>query len=326
MPPKSKAQPVLKVLYPGILTSLQDKGRLGYQSLGIAEAGAMDTWSFVAANRLVGNADNAAALEITIIGPRLRFLAPAAFSLTGADLSAFLDGKPLEPGCAYAVKAGQELAFGRRILGARTYLAIAGGFEAPLVLSSRSTYIYAGFGGIEGRILTKGDVLASLSPKAEPATNRLPPEFLLPADGSRVLRVIMGPHEDHFTSEGLSTFLKEPYRVTPASNRMGYRLEGSKIAHRDSPIVVSESTPLGAVQVPGQGMPVLLLRERGTTGGYTKIACIITPDLDVIAQTSLGAEVHFKSVDLSEAHRLERERWEVMNKWRKPLNETSSRH
>jgi antagonist of KipI len=309
-----------------MLTSLQDKGRFGYQFLGIAEAGAMDMFSFVAANRLVGNPDNAAALEITVLGPTLRFLNRAVFSLTGADLTAALDVKALKPGFTYLAQKGQQLSFGRRKLGVRSYLGIAGGFEAPQVLGSRSTYIYAGFGGIEGRMLAKGDILTRLPPEAEPETNRLPPKLLLPPEGSRLLRVIMGPHEDRFTSEGQNVFLNQTFQVTPESNRMGYRLAGPKISHSDSPIVVSESTPLGAVQVPGQGTPVILLRERGTTGGYTKIACIITPDLDIIAQVPPGGEVRFKSVELQVAHQLERERWKAMDTWRKPQIETTRTH
>jgi antagonist of KipI len=131
-----------------------------------------------------------------------------------------------------------------------------------------------------------------------------------------VLRVILGPHEDRFTSEGLDTFFGSSYTVTSESNRMGYRLDGPLIAHRDSPIVVSESTPLGAVQVPGQGTPVILLRERGTTGGYTKIGCVITMDIDVVSQAPPGTELRFEAVTLEEAHSAHKERWEELQDWR----------
>jgi len=319
---ESVSRPVLEVLYPGVLTSLQDLGRKGYQSLGIAEAGAMDTWSLVAANRLVDNHDNAAALEITVVGPKLRFLAPTRFSLTGADLSARLDQEPIQPGGSHGAGPGQELSFGRRLRGFRAYLAVKGGFDAPLVLGSRSTYLYAGFGGLDGRALAAGDTLTCPAPGYDrDSPDLLPPAFLLPEDGPRVIRVIMGPHEDRFTPESIAIFLESPYTVTPESNRMGYRLEGPRLEHVESPIVVSESTPLGAVQVPGQGTPVLLLRERGTTGGYTKIACIITPDIDVIGQTPPGADIRFRAVELTEAHRAEKERWMAMNAWKTPRPE-----
>jgi len=297
---------------------------MGYQGLGIAEAGAMDTGSLVAANRLVDNPDDgAAALEITVVGPKLRFLVPALFSLTGADLSARLEEKPIRPGRSQWAGTGQVLSFGLRRRGFRAYLAVRGAFDVPLVLGSRSTYLYAGFGGLGGRALVAGDVLMGLPTdvdgKGSPAA--LPEELLLPEDGPRVLRVIMGPNEDRFTAGGIKTFLESPYRVTPASNRMGYRLEGPKIDHSESPIIVSESTPLGAVQVPGQGTPVLLLRERGTTGGYAKIACIITPDIDVIAQVPPGIEVRFKPVAVTTAHQVEKERWRAMNGWKAPRPE-----
>ncbi|MCG2764607.1 MAG: biotin-dependent carboxyltransferase family protein [Desulfarculaceae bacterium] len=314
--------PYIKVLRPGAQTSLQDLGRLGYQSLGIAEAGAMDRYSLVQANRLLHNPDNSAALEITLVGPKLRFERAVSFSLTGADLSAQLDGHPLATGNVYKAEPGQVLSFGSRINGMRSYLAVPGGFDAPLVLGSRSTYIYAGFGGLEGRALTKDDVLSCL---AEPEVDRelapLPESFLLPPDGPRVLRVIIGPHEDRFTKEGIETFLGSSFMVTSESNRMGYRLEGPRIRHNDGPIVVSEATPLGAVQVPGQGQPVLLLRERGTTGGYTKIACIITADIDQVGQATPGSRISFRRVGVGDAHHAERERWRALDSWRPPIKE-----
>jgi len=318
MSSERKTQPVLEVLTPGPLNSIQDRGRFGYQRLGIAEAGAMDALSFVAANRLVGNGDNEAALEITIMGPTLRFLKETVFSLTGADLSTALDGESLGIGGRYNAQAGQILTFGPRKRGCRAYLAVQGGFEAPRVLGSRSTYLYAGFGGLQGRALAKGDILARyvpITPRPD-SPHRLPEPFLLPDDGPRTLRVIMGPNEDRFTEKGIKTFLESAYHVTPESNRMGYRLEGPEIEHAKGPIIVSESTPLGAIQVPGQGKPLVLLHERGTTGGYTKIACIITADIDVIAQAPFGQALRFKTVRVSEAHDAEAKRRQALEAWR----------
>lgn len=311
--------PLIEVRHPGAQSSLQDLGRAGYQSLGIAEAGAMDIYSLVQANRLLHNPDSAAVLEITLVGPKLRFARAANFALTGADLSARLDGCPLSPGAAYGAQAGQVLSFGTRRRGMRAYMAVPGGFEAPLILGSRSTYIYAGFGGLEGRTLTKGDVLSCLwEPDLDVEPAVLPEHLQLTPDAPRVLRVIMGPQADRFTKEGIETFLGKSFEVTSQSNRMGYRLSGPRIEHTGGPIVVSESTPLGAVQVPGQGRPVLLLRERGTTGGYTKIACIITRDIDLAGQAPAGTRIRFKAVDVQEAHRAERERWLALDSWRVP--------
>jgi len=316
------AKPVIEILTPGILTTVQDRGRLGFQSLGIAESGAMDTFSFVAANRLVGNPDNSACLEITLAGPKIRFLRPTWGSLTGAHLSAHLNQYPLNPGTTFKAETSDLLTFGPRLYGMRAYLAVAGGFDVPVILGSRSTYVYAEFGGYEGRPLRKGDILSAFTQEDGngSAFVELPAEFQIgigKCDSFRI-HVIVGPHEDRFTPEGLQTFLNSRYVVTSDSNRMGYRLKGPKITHRDTPVVVSEATPLGAVQVPGQGTPVILLRERGTTGGYTKIACVIRRDLDILAQIFPGEGIFFHPVDLSEAHRLDQKRWEAFESWGKP--------
>jgi antagonist of KipI len=316
---KTPGTPILEVLKPGILTSVQDCGRFGYQSLGIAESGAMDTWSLVAANRLLHNPSNAAGLEITLAGPKLRFLDSTWFSLTGADLSATLDEIALRPGACYQAREGQVLSFGLRRQGVRSYLGLPGGISVPPVLGSCSTYIYAGFGGFEGRALQKGDIIRQGEKSREPSPpHNLPSELSLAPDGPRTMRVIMGPHEDRFRDEGIQTFLSSVYRVTPASNRMGYRLEGPTIEHSQGPIVVSEATPLGAVQVPGQGQPVILLCERGTTGGYTKIACVISCDVDALAQVPDGGEINFEAVELSQAHDLESRRWQALDAWKNP--------
>ncbi|MCB2190092.1 MAG: biotin-dependent carboxyltransferase family protein [Deltaproteobacteria bacterium] len=316
----AESSPFIRVLQPGAQSSVQDLGRPGYQSLGIAEAGGMDCYSLVQANRLLGNPDNAAALEMTLVGPRLRFERAGGFALAGADLSAQLDGEQLAPGRAYHAAAGQILKFGPRRNGMRAYLALVGGIDTPLVLGSRSTYIYAGFGGPAGRALQKDDLLRCVSdPENFRPTQDLPPDLLLPPDGARVLRVIIGPQEERFTSEGIATFLKSTFKVTTESNRMGYRLDGPRIEHSNGPIVVSEATPLGAVQVPGQGRPVLLLRERGTTGGYTKIACIISADIDKVGQAPPGCEISFQAVELDQAHQAERERRLALDAWIPPI-------
>lgn len=313
--PEAGAEPLLEVLRPGLLSSLQDLGRFGYQALGIAESGAMDTWSLVLANRLLGNPDGACALEVTLVGPRLRVLAPTCLALAGADLGAELDGRPLAPGRSFAARPGQVLSFAGRRRGLRAYLAVPGGFAVPPVLGSRSTYLYAGFGGLEGRALRKGDVLPCPAGAQAPAPRQAPPELCQLPEPPHELRVIMGPHLERFTEQGVHTFLNATYRISPQSNRMGYRLEGPALEHSRGPIVVSEATPPGAVQVPGRGRPVILLRERGTTGGYTKIATVITCDLDRLAQLGDGEEVRFRAVELDTAHRLERRRWQEMDRW-----------
>jgi antagonist of KipI len=238
--------------------------------------------------------------------------------LTGAQLSAHLNQYPLNPGTTFKAETGDLLTFGPRLYGMRAYLAVAGGFDVPVILGSCSTYIYAGFGGFEGRPLRRGDILSAFTQDdSDFEFVELPAEFQIEKCDSFCVHVIVGPHEDRFTPEGLKTFLNSRYVLTSDSNRMGYRLKGPKITHRDSPVVVSEATPLGAVQVPGQGTPVILLRERGTTGGYTKIACVIRRDLDRLAQIFPGEGIFFHPVDVSEAHRLDQKRWEAFESWRK---------
>jgi antagonist of KipI len=316
--PEFKGTPTMEIVHPGILTTVQDRGRFGYQSLGIAESGAMDTFALVAANRLVGNSDDSAGLEITLSGPKIRFLAETWASLTGADLSARLNNRPLRPGAIFRAGVNDLLAFGPRVYGMRAYLALEGGIDVPFVLGSRSTYLYAGFGGHEGRMLQKGDILSAVGPARSkgPAEKDLPHDFKMQKSSPFLIRVIIGPHEDRFTDEGLKAFLTCTYLLTSESNRMGYRLKGPRITHRNGPIVVSESTPLGAIQVPGQGNPVILLRERGTTGGYAKIGCVITRDLDILAQIFPGEEIHFTQVDVETAHALDRDRWKALDDWR----------
>ena len=286
----------------------------------------MDTLSLVAANRLVDNPDCAAALEMTVVGPRLRFLNSAIFSLTGADLSARLDEGHLSPGKPYRAAPNQILSFGKRKNGMYAYLGIMGGFDTPLVLDSRSTYLYAGFGGLNGRALLATDILWRFKrdKRGIPSLGALPAPLLLPRDGLRHVRVILGPNEERFSRKGMDTFFESEYEVTTASNRMGYRLDGPKIEHSSGPIIVSESTPAGAIQVPGQGTPVVLLRERGTTGGYTKIACTITPDIDLIAQVVPGGKMRFGAVSLAEAHEIDRHRWAALDAWKKPVYEPAS--
>lgn len=312
---------MLEIIEPGLLTTIQDQGISGYKTLGIAEGGAMDRVSFVIANRLVGNPDKAAVLEITLVGPGIRFLGATWCALGGADLSAQLNGSPVPPNRAFHAGSGDILSFGPSDFGVRAYLAVQGGIDVPLTLGSRCTYLYAGFGGFEGRSLRKGDVLHAAAPRQEepPALAEPPLEVLVPKNLPSTLRVILGPHEDYFAPEAIQTFFSEPYEVTPESNRMGYRLKGPQLTHRETPIVVSTATPLGGIQVPGKGIPVILLRERGTTGGYTQIGCVITRDLDILAQSFAGDTFRFTHVDVADAQAIERRRWEKLDAWCAPL-------
>jgi antagonist of KipI len=297
---------LIEVLDGGMLTTVQDLGRYGYQRYGVPVSGALDPFALRAGNRLVGNADGAAGLEITMIGPRLRFLAPAVIAITGADLDPRLDDQGVPMWQSVAVKEGATLTFGDARDGVRAYVSVAGGIDVPLVLGSRSTYTRSKLGGVEGRPIMAGDRLPGVAATEvdRPHTRRLP-RHLVPAYGSRhALRVVLGPQDDAFSEEGLRTFLSSTFQVSEQSDRIGYRLKGPKIAHKAGPDIISDGIPFGAVQVPADGQPIVLLADRGTTGGYTKIATVVSADLPRLAQAMPGDEVAFGAASLEEAHRI----------------------
>jgi antagonist of KipI len=299
----------IEVLDGGMLTTVQDLGRFGYQRYGVPTSGALDLFSIRAANRLVGNRDNAAGIEMTMIGPRLRFLAPATIALTGADLSARLDDRPAERWRSLVAGPGVTLSFGGPQDGIRAYLAIAGGLDVPLMLGSRSTYARSKLGGIDGRALKAGDTLAAFGvrPVLLGGTLQLPPADQPSYGHEHALRVVLGPQDDRFTDAGIHTFLSSSYTVTAQSDRMGCRLAGPVIEHSAGPDIVSDGTPLGAVQVAGDGVPIILLADRGTAGGYTKIATVIGPDLPRLAQAAPGDTVRFAAVSLADAYEAARQ-------------------
>jgi biotin-dependent carboxylase-like uncharacterized protein len=256
------------------------------------------------ANILVGNPRDAAALELTAVGPRLRFLADAVVALTGAEVDADLEGGPVPWYKSFRTRPGQVLDVRACTRGLRAYLAIAGGIDVPVLLGSRSTCRVAGFGGFRGRALAVGDVV-QVMPPSRPLSDlvlREVPGGWRPRPGPPVtLRVVMGPQDDAFTPGGRRTFLESPYRVTPNADRMGYRLDGPAIAHLDSADILSDWVPLGGVQVPGDGKPIILLTDRQTTGGYPKIATVIKPDIGLVAQLRPGDALTFRAVSVAEA-------------------------
>lgn len=294
----------IEVVDGGFFTTVQDTGRYGYQRYGVPVSGAMDLFALRAANLLVGNAPGAAALEITLTGPRLRFLFDTVVAVTGADLEPRLDDRPMPVWRAVVAREGTVLSFGAARDGLRAYLAIAGGLDVPAVLGSRSTFTRAGLGGFQGRALGAGDRLATCRPAPARVEGRSLSSERIPVYGhEHEVRVILGPQDDAFTDEGTSTFLSSTYVVTPKSDRIGCRLEGPRVAHRASPDIISDGIPFGAVQIAGDGMPMILVADRGTTGGYTKLATVISADLPRLAQALPGDRVSFRAVSIEEAHR-----------------------
>jgi antagonist of KipI len=302
---------LLEVETAGLLTTVQDLGRLGQQRSGLTPSGAMDPFAASTANLLLGSPRRAAVLEITLLGPTLRFLADAHIALCGGDLSARLDDKPLPLWKTVRVQAGQKLLFGRRRSGARVYLAVTGGFAAPEVLGSRATFLRGGFGGWEGRLLRPGDTLPGFAAPASAWERSLRPQDIPAYDLPAVLRVLPGPHLSHFTNSGQAAFFGASYsgasysgasyQVSPQSDRQGYRLHGAAVERTSLGDILSEPMPLGGIQIPPDGQPILLMADHQTTGGYPLIGVVILADIPRAAQLAPGDAVRFAAVTLAEA-------------------------
>ena len=304
----------LRVIEPGLLTTVQDLGRYGYQRFGVPVSGAMDDFALRAANLMVGNEEGAAALELTVLGPTIDFDSDTSIAITGGDLSPALNDEPVPLWETVNVPAGSRLSFGGARDGLRSWLAVAGGIDVPIVMGSRSTYVRGKIGGLQGRALAAGDTLSTLGPSdGANVVRRLPEDFLAPSYGnSHQLRVVLGPQDEAFTKDAVSTLLGSTYSVSMDQDRMGCRLEGPALEHRSGPDIVSDGSPLGAVQVPGDGTPIVLLADRGTTGGYTKIATVIDADVGLLAQAMPGDEVTFNAVSIDDAQSVLRERRAVL--------------
>lgn len=286
---------MISVLRPGMLTTVQDRGRWGWQHVGIPPGGPMDPWSFRLANLLVGNDEWAAALEITLIGPQLRAERDLVVALTGADLTASVP--LLSP---VHVAQGTVLRFGSRQALTRAYLAVRGGLETPPVLGSRATTLSARLPGLAGSALKTGDVLpvgAIDRPFADINTGVAGPE----RRDEAIVRFMWGPDRDRFSERTATAFLEGRFSLSNDSNRMGYRLEGAVLEIREGGQVLSEASPIGSIQVPPSGRPILLMADRQTTGGYARIGTVITADLAIAGQLGPGDTVRFEPCDRDEA-------------------------
>jgi len=301
----------LKALEPGPLVTVQDRGRPGWQRIGVTPAGAIDPIAFAAANALVGNAPGAAALEFTLIGGTYAVEGgPVRVAVTGPAFPVSLDGAVLAPLTSLTLQPGQKLRIGSASAGAgggaRGYLAVLGGIDTPPVLGSRSTHVRSAIGGLEGRALRAGDLAPIGDSQASGPELRLDPSALLSAPPR--LRVVLGPQDDYFTEAGIAVFLGSDFTVSTDADRMGYRLTGPVVEHRDGFNIVSDGVGMGAIQVPGNGQPIVLLADRQSTGGYPKIAAVISADLAFLAQKRPGDVVRFEAIEIAAAQQLARER------------------
>jgi antagonist of KipI len=286
----------LKIIRPGMFTTVQDCGRWGFQALGVGVSGAMDLFSHRRANALVGNKNEDATLEVTLLGPEIEFIVNSTIAVAGAEFRLMLDGGPVQMHQALDVPAGSRLKFGERTNGARAYLAVAGGIDVPAVLGSRATHTVAGMGGFEGRALRAGDILkkgAAVSLKKGTEKTKKHRPLLLPAGGAK-LRVIAGPNGPGFLTA-------HRYTISPQSSRVGYRLEGPAVFERSTGELISTAVPTGAVQVPPTGHPILLMADHAPTGGYVVAATVITADLPLAGQLAPGDWVEFQACTLHDA-------------------------
>jgi len=303
----------ITVIRPGWFTTIQDTGRYGSQQYGVSVSGAMDRRSLVIGNRLVGNCDDTAALELTLKGPELLFAKDTIVAITGADLSPSVNGTALPLWTSLLVKGGSVLSFGLRRGGARGYLSVAGGIEVPKILGSRSTHVSSKTGGIKGRALIAGDVVNLGAPlnhqqcrigKSLPESSR--PIYL----SHQTLRILEGPQLKTFAKDAFGVLTGNPYRLSTQSDRMGYRLEGPTLPYRRQTSYISDGTAMGALQVPSDGQPILLMADRQTTGGYPKIAVVIAADLHLAGQLLPGDSIQFRSITLEKAKTAFAKQWD----------------
>ena len=296
---------LFEILSPGLLTTIQDLGRFGFGRYGVAPSGALDSFSLCTANLLVGNAPNQACLETTLFGLRIRVLSDCRLSITGGDLQPAINEQPLAMWRAHVLNAGDILTLTGPKSGCRAYIAVAGGIKIETVLDSKSTNLGSGFGGIEGRPLKKDDILFPDS-RVDVHVNteyNFKPEWIPVYTSNWTLRVILGPQEDDFSEQAMQTFLGECFTVSADSNRTGIRLQGPCIEKKpeSAESIISEGVICGTIQVPGDGQPIIILGET-VTGGYRKIATVISADLTCLGQIKAGDEIRFKPVSLDEAH------------------------
>jgi antagonist of KipI len=287
---------VIQVQAPGLFTTVQDLGREGFGPMGVSPSGAADPISLRLGNRLVGNAEDAAGLEMTLLGGAFRFPQGAVLALTGSDFGTTLDTASVDLWTSFEARPGQTLRTGPTHSGARSYLCVQGGIAVTPFLGSASTHILSGLGGLEGRPLRQGDTLNIGSASAPFRERTLAPQALARLSSRKVLRVTPGPQSDFFPESSQRLFYTSAYRVTEESNRMGLRLEGPPIPAPSAGQMITEGVSLGAIQVPSGGQPILLFVEQQTTGGYPKIANVISADLPAVGQLRPRDEVRFERI------------------------------
>ena len=309
---------VFEVISPGLQTSVQDLGRPGMGRFGVSPGGAADPGALIAANRLLGNDDGTAALEITLVGPRLRVLKACQIAIAGADLGARVNGTLMPSGRPVELRSGDDLWFDQAAVtpagtgrGARAYLAVGGGIDVPIVMGSRSTDLTAGFGGVQGRALRVGDRLSRgdasrqmLAPSIDSSVRTHMNVVVSQTGSARTFRIVRGSQADRFDPSAWNIFLEAEFTVSSKSNRLGLRLDGPSLTSIGDADVISEAIVTGTIQVTGSGQPIVMLPARATIGGYAKIATVISADLNALGQMKPGDRVCFSEVTADDAFRI----------------------
>lgn len=290
----------LHIVKPGLLTTVQDLGRYGHQESGVPVAGPMDSFSHRLANQLAGNDLAAATLEVTLLGPEMIVDADTTMAISGAQFEVTCDDRPVALNASFAVRKGQRLKFGRIEQGARAYLAVAGGIQVDRILGSRATHLISHMGGFNGRALAAGDAVPIIS-EPQPRPTRKASGLTLPTKGRAHLRVMAGPQAEWFQPDALKTIAGVSFRISPQSNRMGYRLQGPPLVRVKEGELISEPLGIGAIQVPAAGEPILLMADRQTAGGYPKIGYVISADLPLAGQLAPGDFIEFHLCTQAEA-------------------------
>jgi antagonist of KipI len=297
---------ILEILSPGILTSIQDLGRYGYGRYGVAPSGALDPYALRIANLLVGNRPDQAGLEAMLLGPAIRALADIVVAVTGGNLQPRRNKQAIEMWRSHILKKDDILSFGSPLSGFRAYVAVGGGISVPSVMGSRSTNLSSGFGGLQGRALEKNDILTSEnhSQHVKADTRVFNTAWIPVYPNNWSLRVIWGPQDDHFPDESRDSFQGAAYKMSSDSDRTGIRLQGPVVRQKPGiqTSIISEGVIAGSVQIPGDGKPIIILGET-VTGGYRKIATVISADLPLLGQIKPGDTVRFTAVSLDEARR-----------------------
>ena len=294
----------IEILSPGLQTTVQDLGRFGFGRIGVAASGAMDSFAFRVANLLVANSPDQACLETTLLGLRFRVLTDILIAVTGADLQPLIGKEPFTMWRSLKMNKGEIFSCQGPLSGCRAYIAFAGGIQIPAVMGSRSTNLTSAFGGYQGRVLQAGDILAAdlHTDKLKALERSIDPRWIPIYSNNWSLRVMWGPQDDDFTEKGRGTLLDSAYQASSDSDRTGIRLQGPRIQRKSdvAESIISEGVIPGAIQVPGDGKPIIILGET-VSGGYRKIATVIAADLPLLGQIKPGDEIHFKVVTLDEA-------------------------